>query len=78
MLISGFLIFASEAVKCYYNDAFRVKMYCLIVAILFTVTIQRRVINNSPDGSASLKLVSVLSVLLWTGVGVGGRWIGFS
>jgi len=40
MLISGFLLFASEATKCYANAAFWFKMGSLALAILFTFTVQ--------------------------------------
>jgi hypothetical protein len=80
ILVSGSLLFTSEAVKCYYNKAFWVKMTCLFLALVFTFTVQDRAIRaeEGEGGSVRAKLVAVVSVLLWTGVGVGGRWIGFS
>src|ERR1700732_4232338 len=44
MIITGGLLFLSEAIKCYYHDAFWFKMSCLFLAIVFTFTIQRKVI----------------------------------
>jgi uncharacterized protein DUF6644 len=80
MLISGVLLFTSEATKCYYHDAFWVKMSCLLAAIIFTYTVKRRVTNADEGrvGPTWSKVVAVVSVALWTGVGIGGRWIGFS
>ena len=80
MLISGYLLFTSEAVKCYNNPAFWFKMSCLLAAMLFTFTIQNKAIEKEERQGASLsgKLIAVVSLLLWTGVGIGGRWIGFS
>jgi uncharacterized membrane protein YhdT len=80
MLISGYLLFTSEAVKCYNNPAFWFKMSCLLAAMLFTFTVQNRAIEREEKQGASLsgKLIAVVSLLLWTGVGIGGRWIGFS
>jgi uncharacterized membrane protein SirB2 len=79
MLISGLLLFTSEATKLYHLGAFWFKMTCLLLSILFAFTIRRKVAkagaNVPPLWS---KLVAVVSVLLWAGVGVGGRWIGFS
>src|SRR5713226_2028578 len=43
MLPTGFLLFMSEAIKCYYHIAFWVKMSCLFLAIVFTFTIRRQV-----------------------------------
>src|SRR6185295_3991217 len=36
MLVSGFLLMTSEAMRCYYNDAYWLKMYSLILAMIFT------------------------------------------
>ncbi len=80
MLMTGFALFVSEAVKCYYSTPFWVKMTSLALAILFTFTIKRRVTltENAVVGPAALRLVALVSLALWFGVGAGGRWIGFS
>src|SRR5260370_24106536 len=80
MLTSGTLLFTSEAVKCYYHEAFWVKMTSLFLAIIFTFTIRRKVTMADPGRVGPLwsKIVAVVSVALWSGVGIGGRWIGFS
>jgi len=80
MLLTGYALFASEATKCYDHDAFWFKMGSLALAILFTYTV-RAGVTRKPDGhvsAGSLKLTAIVSLLLWTGVGIGGRWIGFS
>ncbi len=78
MLISGFLLFTSEATKCYYHGAFWVKMTSLALAILFTFTIRRSVTAADRFGPVRNRVVAVVSLALWSGVGIGGRWIGFS
>jgi hypothetical protein len=80
MLASGSLLFVSEATKCYYSLAFSVKMTSLFLAIIFTFTVHRKVAMADEIRVRPLwsKLVAVVSVTLWSGVGVGGRWIGFS
>lgn len=80
MLISGSLLFSSEATKCYYHDAFWMKMSCLLLAIIFTFTVKRRVSMAEENRVSPLwnKVVAIVSIGLWTGVGIGGRWIGFS
>jgi uncharacterized membrane protein YhdT len=80
MIITGGLLFLSEAIKCYYHDAFWFKMSCLFLAIVFTFTIQRKVTMSEETRLSPVwsKVVAVVSVLLWAGVGIGGRWIGFS
>ena len=79
MLVSGILLFTSEAIKCYYNGAFWLKMISLFLAIIFTFTVRRRVVTSAEGrvGRLSSKLVALVSIALWTGVGIGGRGIGF-
>ena len=80
MASTGGLLFLSEAIKCYYHEAFWFKMASLFLAIVFTFTIQRKVITASETRLQPVwsKVVALVSVMLWSGVGVGGRWIGFS
>jgi hypothetical protein len=80
MLPTGILLFLSESTKCYYSDAFWVKMTSLFLAIVFTFTVRRRVAMADETHARPLlrKLVALVSLLLWSGVGAGGRWIGFS
>jgi hypothetical protein len=79
MLVSGFFLFASEAVKMYGNVAFRYKMVSLPLAILFTFTIYRKVtMSDDAQISPAWKRVTVLvSFVLWAGVGIAGRAIGY-
>jgi len=80
MLASGLMLFTSEAVKLYYHEAFWVKMTSLLLSILFTFTVLRRVALADEGRVSPLwsKAAAVISILLWSGVGMGGRWIGFS
>jgi len=80
MLGTGLLLFTSEAVKLYYHEAFWVKMSALLLALLFTATVQRRTALGDPDRVSALRsrAVALGSLLLWSLVGIGGRWIGFS
>ena len=80
MFLSGFPLFASEATKCYYSFAFWTKMTALLLAIAFTFTI-RRSVTCAADGRFAPrweKAVAATSIVLWSTVGWGGRWIGFS
>ena len=80
MLATGVLLFLSESIKCYYSFPFWVKMSCLALAIIFTLTIRKKVVfaDEHHVSPAWSKVVAVVSVTLWAGVGWGGRWIGFS
>jgi hypothetical protein len=80
MFASGVPLFLSEAIKCYYSFAFWVKMTALLLALLFTFTI-RRSVTVAPEGQyspAAYRAVALASLGLWSLVGWGGRWIGFS
>jgi hypothetical protein len=80
MLVSGVMLFTSEATKLYYHEAFWIKMSSLVISILFTFTVVRKVSLAAPGRVRPVwnKLVAVVSILFWSGVGIGGRWIGFS
>jgi hypothetical protein len=78
MLTSGILLFLSEAMKCYGNTSFRVKMIFLFAALLFQFTIYNRMVKNE-GASAPLggKIAAGIALCLWFGVGLAGRAIGF-
>jgi hypothetical protein len=80
MIVSGLMLFTSEAVKLYYHEAFWVKMASVVLATLFTFTVQRPVAlaEFGSAGRLRTKAVAVISIALWSAVGIGGRWIGFS
>ncbi len=80
MIPSGILLFLSEAIKCYYSFPFWVKMWSLLLALAFTFTIRHRVVSADPAELRGhwRRTAAVVSILLWSGVAWGGRWIGFS
>jgi len=79
MLLTGIGLFLSEPMKCYYSRPFWVKMISLSLAMLFTFTIRRKVTLADETRMRPIwfKLVALVSLTLWFGVGAGGRWIGF-
>jgi len=80
MLLTGYLLMASLAASKYYvNYAFQLKMLFLLLAIVFTFTVRRWLIykDDADINPALAKIVAVVSVLLWSGVGIMGRGIGF-
>ena len=79
MLTTGLLLYASEPLKLYYNAAFWMKMAFLSSAIVYTFTVRRAVLaaDESRVGPVWGKLVALVSIALWAGVGIGGRAIGF-
>jgi hypothetical protein len=77
MLVSGFLLFSTEAVKMYGNWAFQWKMIFLLLAVIFTLTVHRRVIDAPRTGAGLRWVTAAISLLLWLGVGLGGRALGY-
>ena len=80
LVVTGLGLFQSEAVKCYYSTPFWVKMTSLALSIVFAFTVRWRVTQTDEARMSPVwfKLVALVSLVLWFGVGAGGRWIGFS
>jgi len=79
MISTGILLFMCFATKYYYLTFFWVKMAALVLVVVFTFSVRRRAITAT-DADASPtrgKLVALVSIVLWTTVAVGGRYIGF-
>ena len=82
-VVTGFLLFASEASKCYGNPAFRLKMLLLLLAganaLVFHVATYRSVVGWDAEAAppAGAKLAGAVSILLWFGIVAAGRFIGF-
>ena len=79
MLITGVLLFMSEAVKCYYNPSFRVMITTLPFALVFTFAVRERVASRAGSVTSwKSRLIATVSLMLWFTVAMAGRWIGFS
>jgi hypothetical protein len=76
IVVTGVLMFLSEAQKCYYSPPFWYKMGLLTAAILFAFTGRRRVLARASPGALG-RVTGLLSLSLWFGVGFSGRWIAF-
>jgi len=79
ILVSGFLLFLSEAMKCYASEPFQIKMSFLFAALIFHFTVHRSVTKRTRRDPSLFSGVFVggINLLLWLGVGLGGRAIGF-
>jgi hypothetical protein len=80
MIVTGIPLMASLAASKYFvNDAFWLKMLFFILAILFHFTVRRSLVSREDARINPLfaKVVGSVSVLLWSGVGIMGRGIGF-
>jgi hypothetical protein len=80
MIVTGGLLFVSEPLKLYYSTQFFWKMTCLTLGTIFALTVRRKATLTGEGrlSPAAMKLVGLVSLLLWFAVGASGRWIGFS
>lgn len=82
--ITGFLLFASNSVAYYQNGAFRLKLVLMFLAAVNMLYFELVTFRNVADWDMSARppfaarLAGVLSLALWCGVIMTGRWIGFS
>ncbi len=82
-VVTGTLLFSSEAVHLYANPAFRMKLVLIFLAgvhaLVFHWTVYRDVATW--DEGAALpfpaKVAGLVSILIWIGVVAAGRFIGF-
>ena len=79
VVVTGLLLFVSEATKCWGNIAFRYKMLFLFLALLFQFTGFQWVSRADEYRFSPLarKITALVSILLWFGVGTAGRAIAF-
>jgi len=83
-VVTGFLLFASEAAKMYGNDVFRAKMLMILAAginaLVFHLIAYRSVgrWERDPVAPWSARFAGALSILLWFGIVGAGRWIAYS
>lgn len=82
-VVTGMLLFSSEAVKLYANPAFRLKMLLIFLAgvhaLVFQCTVYRGVASWDDRTVPPLgaKVSGFISLLLWIGIVAAGRFIGF-
>jgi len=82
-VITGAMLFSSEAVHVYRNPAFRLKMLLILLAginaLVFHLAVNRKVPawDQTNEIPAAARLSGLISLLLWTGVVAAGRFIGF-
>ncbi len=79
VLASGIPMFFSGALRYYDNTSFRIKMVALFCALVFHFAYFRRVVrrDESTLSRLSVKLAGIGALVLWFGVGLAGRGIGF-
>ena len=74
---SGAVLFASDATAKLANPAFIVKMTCVLLAIVITVMIRRRVFGDSQNNAGTSRYLAVASIICWFGAITAGRFIAY-
>jgi len=83
VVVCGFLMFSSKAEEYYYNWFFWMKISLLGLIALHALAFRSSVYKNpaaldkTPTVPGVAKLAAALSILLWTGVAICGRGIGY-
>jgi hypothetical protein len=82
MLVTGALLFASEAAsKCYESTAFYVKMALLALALVNAafsyLAVNRHAEQWDSNPPSRTKILAVLSLIAWAGVVFAGRGIAY-
>jgi len=69
VLVSGFFMFAGDAVDFYGAGTFRVKLLVVLVAVLFGIFVHTKAAawGEQPSLSTGVKSLALLSVILWIG-----------
>jgi len=79
-LVTGLLIFVSDAERYYGSVNFRIKMSAVLLAIALAVPLQRYLRNpESATGRApgSVRLAAIASIALWSATIVSGRLMAY-
>lgn len=82
-VVTGFLLFSSEATKMYVNLGFQIKMLLILIAginaLVFHSVAYKSVgkWDRDPVGPLSARAAGLISILLWFGIVAAGRWIAY-
>jgi hypothetical protein len=81
MFVSGILLLLSEPLKCYTTLAFRLKVFMLLLAGLNVWYFHARIGSDWEHWDRQVpwraRIVGVLSLSLWLGIVVAGRWTAY-
>ena len=78
LALTGIPQLGSTALKQYYSPFFWLKMETLLVGVILTLTIRRKISSKKESqlGPVWPKVVALTSIALWTSVTIGARLIG--
>ena len=83
LLVTGLLMITGEPVRSLENPSFQLKMTLLVAAIIVTLSYQAPLNkdagfwDSSSGRRGAIKLIAILSLLLWAGIVCAGRWIAY-
>ncbi|HTW63812.1 MAG TPA: DUF6644 family protein [Bryobacteraceae bacterium] len=77
VVFSGAMLFISQTGVYIVNQIFPIKMYVLVVALIYNFTIHRKVATMENPPPALSKTVAIVSLLLWISLVFGGIFTGF-
>ena len=78
LVLTGIPQMTSTALKQYYSPFFWWKMGMVLIAVILTVTVRRKLASTDESqlGLVLPKVVALCSIALWTSVTIGARLIG--
>lgn len=77
VLLSGPVLFLSDARMYLHNSSFRFKMYMLALAIIFNFTIHWKIAKSDTSSQPARTAAAIISLALWISVVFGGLFIAF-
>lgn len=77
LLFSGLLIFIPAALHYHDNFVFWIKLYLILAALFFQLTLYRIVTRLEKPNPWLSGFTALLTLALWFGVAFAGRFIGF-
>jgi hypothetical protein len=80
MFLTGSLLLASGPMRYYYNTPFRIKMLLFFLGVIYHLILQIKLSRQGAESTISrsnLRIAGIFSLLLWSGVGMAGRAIGY-
>jgi hypothetical protein len=78
LFVTGVLQILATPMKAYYSPQFWFKMQLLVVAVIYTFTLRRKITMSDEKRVGPIwgKLVALVSISMWVMIAISGRLIG--
>jgi uncharacterized membrane protein SirB2 len=76
LFFSGAMFVVATPARYFANPIFGIKFALLLPAVALAVVLQQ-LFKKNPASRASVKVIAAVSLLLWFGVAMAGRWIAY-